>query len=104
MLWLICCLLNAGAAAGLFALCVVVRVLGFPIDLPAVVGGTLIAALIATPLLGWIWAEVYVERHNRRIPPWYCKSCGYNLTGNRSGVCPECGSVVPQAAPGQVGS
>jgi len=23
-----------------------------------------------------------------------CKCCGYNLTGNRSGICPECGAVV----------
>ncbi|GMU21388.1 MAG: hypothetical protein AMXMBFR13_14810 [Phycisphaerae bacterium] len=27
-----------------------------------------------------------------------CDTCGYNLTGNVSGVCPECGSPVPQGA------
>ena len=26
-----------------------------------------------------------------RIPPGHCQKCGYNLTGNVSGVCPECG-------------
>jgi hypothetical protein len=24
-----------------------------------------------------------------------CRKCGYNLTGNASGVCPECGTPVP---------
>ena len=28
---------------------------------------------------------------DRRIPPGHCRNCGYNLTGNVSGVCPECG-------------
>ena len=23
-----------------------------------------------------------------------CRSCGYNLTGNESGVCPECGEEI----------
>ena len=27
-----------------------------------------------------------------------CENCGYNLTGNTSGVCPECGTRVPQKA------
>jgi hypothetical protein len=27
-----------------------------------------------------------------------CKRCGYNLTGNQSGVCPECGATVKAAA------
>jgi predicted amidophosphoribosyltransferase len=26
-----------------------------------------------------------------------CASCGYNLTGNQSGICPECGTRVPYA-------
>jgi rubrerythrin len=24
--------------------------------------------------------------------PFCCPSCGYNLTGNESGICPECGT------------
>lgn len=28
-----------------------------------------------------------------------CSKCGYNLTGNVSGVCPECGQVIHRAAP-----
>ncbi len=30
-------------------------------------------------------------RRLRRKPPGHCRKCGYNLTGNVSGVCPECG-------------
>jgi hypothetical protein len=30
----------------------------------------------------------------RRIPPGHCRKCGYNLTGNVSGICPECGTPV----------
>ena len=29
-----------------------------------------------------------------RIPPGHCKRCRYDLTGNTSGVCPECGMAV----------
>jgi len=29
---------------------------------------------------------------DRRHPPGHCQKCGYNLTGNESGVCPECGT------------
>jgi hypothetical protein len=27
-------------------------------------------------------------------PPRRCSSCSYDLTGNASGVCPECGGSV----------
>ncbi len=30
-------------------------------------------------------------RLSRRFPPGRCAECGYDLTGNVSGVCPECG-------------
>ncbi len=29
-----------------------------------------------------------------RRPPWRCRGCGYDLTGNTSGICPECGRSI----------
>jgi hypothetical protein len=41
--------------------------------------------LVATPT-AFLW------RAARRRPPSHCcQECGYNLTGNTSGTCPECG-------------
>jgi len=34
----------------------------------------------------------------RRLPWPACASCGYNLTGNTSGVCPECGRPISGGA------
>lgn len=31
----------------------------------------------------------------RCFSPWLCHWCDYDLTGNRSGVCPECGHRIP---------
>ena len=42
-------------------------------------------AVIATPTGFLFW------RDRRRVPPGYCQKCGYNLTANTSGICPECG-------------
>lgn len=33
-------------------------------------------------------------RRTSRFPRGFCAHCGYNLTGNTSGVCPECGTRV----------
>jgi hypothetical protein len=33
-------------------------------------------------------------RYTRSIPAGNCTACGYNLTGNTSGVCPECGTAI----------
>jgi hypothetical protein len=39
------------------------------------------------------------EEVERVLDPSLCRGCGYNLTGNVSGVCPECGrAVVPRIA------
>ena len=48
-------------------------------------------AMLAIPTC-WLW------RTDRRRPlRGHCK-CGYDLTGNRSGVCPECGELVCRRA------
>ena len=36
---------------------------------------------------------ILLYRDRRRIPPGHCQKCGYNLTGNTSGRCPECGKA-----------
>ena len=57
------------------------------------VGQTLV---IVTPLAGLAIVVVFLWRlplSNRERPP-VCEKCGYDLTGNTSGVCPECGTKV----------
>jgi hypothetical protein len=46
--------------------------------------------LVALPTAFLWW------RDRRRIPPDHCQKCGYNLTGNVSGICPECGTPTTQ--------
>ena len=36
-------------------------------------------------------AVLFWRDRRRRIPPGHCQRCGYNLTGNVSGKCSECG-------------
>ncbi len=43
---------------------------------------------------------VYVRmRFWPRYPPGHCVECGYDLTGNVSGVCPECGISLTDEDP-----
>ncbi len=42
-------------------------------------------------------------RWDRPYPPPCCWSCGYNLTGNVSGICPECGTRIPEPASDDAG-
>ncbi len=37
---------------------------------------------------------VVLHRYQRPVPSGHCRECGYDLTGNVSGVCPECGVEV----------
>ena len=39
-------------------------------------------------------ATVFWWRRDRRHPSGHCQHCGYNLTGNQSGICPECGCAT----------
>ncbi|RJP32468.1 MAG: hypothetical protein C4547_13800 [Phycisphaerales bacterium] len=45
---------------------------------------TLLVLLVLSVILG----------QSRRRPPNECGHCGYDLTGNVSGRCPECGRAV----------
>ena len=45
------------------------------------------------------------HRQRRRLRTGLCIQCGYNLTGNESGICPECGRPTrPPAATGRTHS
>jgi hypothetical protein len=55
------------------------RIVRIPLWMP------LIVTLIPTAFLFW---------RDRRIPPGQCLKCRYDLTGNTSGVCPECGNPL----------
>ncbi len=46
---------------------------------------------VFVPVTGILW-----WRDRRRPEPGHCR-CGYNLTGNVSGRCPECGAAVRRA-------
>ena len=50
----------------------------------------LVAVILAGP--GIVLTALLVRR--RRPRPGRCAECGYDLTGNESGVCPECGRKV----------
>ncbi len=38
-----------------------------------------------------------VGQRRRRKKDGFCTKCGYDLTGNVSGTCPECGSAAPKS-------
>jgi hypothetical protein len=51
-----------------------------------------------------LWLILWLKRHTRdrlsrrRERLNLCPSCGYNLTANVSGTCPECGAPVAKVA------
>ena len=45
--------------------------------------------------IGFLVTFVRAYRRLRQLGLNICRYCGYNLTGNVSGVCPECGNKIP---------
>ena len=49
-------------------------------------------------LLVWnILARERLQKRLQRLLEGRCPTCGYDLTGNISGVCPECGTPIKPA-------
>jgi hypothetical protein len=70
-----------------------VRVRGF--RAPSALGMGLLLAIPALRLLHNRWL---LWRKRRRLNARLCWRCSYDLRGNVSGVCPECGTAVPKSA------
>jgi len=69
--------------------------LGFGFEAPLWPALLVLFAAIGVPTAILSWRD-------RRLPPGHCRKCGYNLTGNVSGRCPECGTPAtdpPQGPP-----
>lgn len=54
--------------------------------------------LVALAILLLIPVAILWRLDRPRIPPGHCATCGYDLTGNTSGRCPECGEPVLRAS------
>ena len=61
----------------------------------AIAGPPVILAVSALTW-GYIGGRIVGARAARRakLMQGLCSACGYNLTGNTSGICPECGTKV----------
>jgi hypothetical protein len=55
--------------------------------------GLAVSVTLAGIGLGGVQLVRYVRR-SWICDPGYCPSCRYNLTGNISGICPECGTPI----------
>ncbi len=56
---------------------------------------TLVATIILCTFHAWGCLYLWLYP----IPAGHSTACGYNLTGNVSGICPECGRPISAAAP-----
>jgi hypothetical protein len=52
-----------------------------------------LAIPIWIPLVCVAFPTVVLIVRGRRVSKGYCQACGYDLTGNESGTCPECGTA-----------
>ena len=66
------------------------RTTPFAVDLACLCGCSLVAGLMCRFVAGLRWR--IDEARARRLG--ICVRCSYNLTGNVSGICPECGAPI----------
>ncbi|MFQ5500972.1 MAG: hypothetical protein ACE5EQ_01580 [Phycisphaerae bacterium] len=62
----------------------------------AVVGGSFIVTMTPVLVVYFVSEGLKYRRSNRYNDFVHCPTCGYNLTGNVSGICSECGTPVPE--------
>jgi hypothetical protein len=56
-----------------------------------------LVAIASTPLcLPLAWGLFYLRRRHQRMNHGRCEQCGYELVGNTSGICPECGLEIAE--------
>lgn len=74
---------------------VVAKVIGLLTCLVLFVEG-LIGSYVLIPLAVLLAIPVAIlwRLDRPKVPPGHCTTCGYNLTGNESGRCPECGDPI----------
>ena len=54
---------------------------------------SMIWLILFTPVAFLVGLPIRLLRPKPRLPD-HCSKCGYNLTGNVSGLCPECGTGI----------
>jgi len=79
----------SGVALVFAVSCVVAGLLASDVCLTLPMAG--VALLLSIRVLIMATARPYV------VDPRLCDACGYNLAANVSGVCPECGTPIPDA-------
>lgn len=99
LLWIISCVIHF-AGAIVYAFLVPPLHGGMPEDearVLSILQMVAVVLILGTPAFGYVWSRLYMRWHDKRHPPDHCQKCGYDLTGNISGTCPECGTDAPRA-------
>jgi len=65
-----------------------------PLQVDGRIGFIYLVVPLWIPFLLVAIPTAYLFRRDHRIPQGHCQKCGYDLTGNISGVCPECGEKI----------
>lgn len=97
--WGFCSLLWKLCALGLVSGFVVLLLLGFLLDslgkgVEVMIYIVDLAGVLLAFSTGTLIGAASTELKRKPLHPGYCARCRYNLTGNTSGVCPECGTAI----------